>query len=84
VQEETKTGFNHDDESKFAKDLARGAPAIAKFIFGSDETRYRRKVYHLSATKQIPTFRMGNELYMRKSRFLRKVESQEAACEAAA
>jgi hypothetical protein len=79
VQEKTKTGFNHDDASNFAKDLAIGAPAIAKYIFGSDETKYRRKVYHLSATGQLPTFRMGNELCMRKSTLLREVESREAA-----
>ncbi|MGA7329507.1 MAG: DNA-binding protein [Rhodomicrobium sp.] len=84
MQEETKTGFNHGNVSNFAKDLLRGAQAIAEYTFGSAETKYRRKVYHLSATGQLPTFRMGNELCMRKSTLLRKVESREAARETAA
>ncbi len=79
MQEETKTGFNQSDESDFAKDLAVGASAIARYVFGSDDTKHRRKVYHLSAKRQLPTFRMGNEICMRKSTLLRKVEGHESA-----
>lgn len=59
-----------DDDEEFAKDLLRGAAAIAEFLFG--DRKFRRKVYHLAKTSNIPVFKMGSMLCARKS-VLRKM-----------
>ena len=65
-----------DDETEFAKDLLRGAEAIAEYLYGDREMR--RKVYHLVQTSHLPTFKLGSMICARKSRLLKWIETQEA------
>ncbi|MGD0188124.1 MAG: DNA-binding protein [Roseiarcus sp.] len=64
-----------DDETEFSKDLLRGAEAIAEFLYG--DVKFRRAVYHLAATSNVPTFKLGAMLCARKSVLLKFIESQE-------
>jgi hypothetical protein len=63
----------HDPE--FATDLLRGAEEIGYFLYGDRERR--RKVYHLVATSNLPTFKLGSMICARKSVLLRWVKNQE-------
>jgi hypothetical protein len=63
-------------------DIVHGASGIAKFLFGSDEPTYRRRVYHLSDPRRkdrLPVFRMGNQIFARKSTLLKLIEQREVA-----
>jgi len=64
----------HDD-SEFAKDLLRGAEEIAEYLYG--DRRLRRKIYHLSATSNLPIFKLGSVICMRKSVLHKWLEDQE-------
>ena len=64
-----------DDEAEFAKDILRGADAIAEFLYGDREMR--RKVYHLVASSNLPVFKLGSMICARKSVLLKFVEAQE-------
>lgn len=59
----------------FADDLLRGASEISAFLF--KEAKFRRKVYHLAANSNMPTFKLGSMLCARKSTLLNWVEQQE-------
>jgi hypothetical protein len=65
--------------ASLADDLLDGVGAIAKFMYGADTPKNRRRIYHLHATKQIPTFRMGNRVQARPSRLVRHIEELENA-----
>lgn len=55
-------------------ELLVGAKAIADFTgFGA------RTVYHLAATRTLPTFKIGDLVCARKSKILAFIEAQEAA-----
>lgn len=58
-----------------ADDLLEGAQEIHDFVFGSRGNR--RKTYYLIESKQIPTFRIGNRIYARKSTLLTWITQQE-------
>lgn len=58
-----------------ADDLLEGAQEIQNFLFGSRGNR--RKTYYLIESKQIPTFRIGNRIYARKSTLLTWITEQE-------
>ena len=63
-----------------AEDLLEGAAEIAKFVFGRDDAKSRRRVYHLSAadrSDRLPVFRMGNQIFARKSTLLRSIAERE-------
>jgi hypothetical protein len=63
----------HDPE--FAKDLLRGAEAIADFLYG--DVKLRRRVYHLIGTSNLPVFKLGAMICARKSVLLQWVKDQE-------
>jgi hypothetical protein len=65
----------NDEETEFAKDMLRGADEIAEFLYGGRS--FRRKVYHLVATSNLPVFKLGSMICARKSVLLRWVEAQE-------
>jgi hypothetical protein len=70
-----------ESERQLAEDLVKGAGGIALFLFGSDAAKFRRKIYHLSAPRRkdrLPVFRMGNQLFARKSTLLRAIADREA------
>jgi hypothetical protein len=64
-----------EEEGEFAKDMLRGAEAIATFLYGDPDTR--RKVYHLVATSNLPVFKLGSMICARKSVLLKWIEAQE-------
>jgi hypothetical protein len=59
----------------FAQDLLQGADAIAQFLWGNPALR--RRVYHLVATSNLPTFKLGSMICARKSVLLLWVQQQE-------
>jgi hypothetical protein len=67
------------DQPDTLGDLVIGAPAIARFIFSSDEPKYRRRVYFLceAAKCKLPHFRLGFQLAVRKSVLQAWIKSQE-------
>jgi hypothetical protein len=62
-----------------ASDLIVGAAAIARFIYGSDDERFQRRVYYLvtSCKHPLPHFRLGNQIAARRSTILAWIEEQE-------
>jgi len=62
-------------EQEFASDILRGAEEIATFVFGS--ASLRRRVYHLIATSNFPSFKLGSMICARKSVLIKWVEDQE-------
>jgi hypothetical protein len=62
--------------SELADDLLEGADAIATYVYG--DKKHRRKVYHLAATRGIPTFNLGALVCARKSTLLEWIKAQEA------
>ncbi len=60
---------------RLADDLLLGAGAIADFLYGSPE--YRRKVYHLTATSRLPTFKLGSVRCARPSVLRKWIAAQE-------
>ncbi len=69
-----------EKDPDLSNDLVKGADGIAKFLFGSDAAKFRRKVYHLADPKRadrLPVFRMGNQLFARKSTLLKVIEQRE-------
>ncbi len=71
----------NDTNVSLADDLLTGAASIALYVFGSDASNYRRKIYHLSDPShpnRLPVFRMGNQLCARKSTLLQDMAAREA------
>ena len=64
-----------------ADDILEGAEAIAEFLFcgtsDHERGRNRRKVYYLAENCQLPFFRLGAILCVRKSVLLDFIASQE-------
>jgi hypothetical protein len=61
-------------------DLLKGAAEIARFVFGSDDERARRKVYHLCESQRpdgLPVFKLGNQICARKSTILKAIAERE-------
>jgi hypothetical protein len=60
-------------------DLLIGAAPIARHIIGSDEYRFRHRVYSLTSDARCrpPRFRIGFQLAARKSRIDEWIEVQE-------
>lgn len=64
-----------EEETEFAKDLLRGADEIAKYLY--NDVTFRRRVYHLVASSNLPVFKLGSMICARKSVLLKWVEAQE-------
>lgn len=62
-----------------ADDLIIGAAALARFLFGSDEPRFQRRIYYLTHTAKcrLPHFRIGSQIAARRSTLLKWIEQQE-------
>ncbi len=66
--------------ASIASDLIVGAAALARFIYGSDDERYQRRVYYLTSAvckRPLPHFRLGNQIAARRSTLLAWIEEQE-------
>jgi hypothetical protein len=66
---------------RLADDMIVGASMIAFYLFGSDERRFQRRVYYLthSAKCRLPSFRLGNQIAVRKSTLARWIADQETS-----
>ncbi|MGW1425763.1 hypothetical protein ACWAT4_37175 [Bradyrhizobium manausense] len=66
---------------QLADDILEGAEAIADFLFRGtsdfERGRNRRKVYYLAENSQLPFFRLGAILCVRKSVLLDFIAAQE-------
>ena len=62
-----------------ADDLIVGAADLARFLFGSDEQRFQRRIYYLCgvAKRRLPHFRLGSQLAARRSTLVAWIEAQE-------
>ncbi|MCP3381218.1 hypothetical protein NLM31_12795 [Bradyrhizobium sp. CCGUVB4N] len=71
----------HKNHLHLADDILEGAEAIADFLFcgtsDHERGRNRRKVYYLAENCQLPFFRLGAILCVRKSVLLDFIASQE-------
>ncbi len=66
--------------TSIASDLIVGAASLARFIYGSDDERYQRRVYYLTSAackRPLPHFRLGNQIAARRSTILNWIEEQE-------
>ncbi len=65
----------NDNTPALSDDVISGAAAIAQHFFG--DATLRRRVYHLAATSNLPFFRIGSKICVRRSaldEFIRKQE----------
>jgi hypothetical protein len=60
-----------------ADDLMFGAAEIARDVFGKDNKKNRRKVYHLHHQGLLGTFKMGGEIAGRKSTIRERIAAHE-------
>lgn len=63
-----------------ASDLIVGAAALARFIYGSEDERFQRRVYYLTTAgckRPLPHFRLGSQIAARRSTILAWIEQQE-------
>lgn len=63
-------------EPEFSDDILRGAEAVSQFLFG--DPKQRRKVYHLAANSNLPTFKLGSMICARRTVLKKWVADQEA------
>jgi hypothetical protein len=66
-----------ETDLELARDLLRGAEEIAEFMFGSRDFRFRRKIYHLAATSNLPVFKLGSMICARKSILIQRISDDE-------
>ena len=66
-------------EDTLANDLLYGADAIARYMFGDDARKYRRRVYYLVSQGYLPVTRLGDEIIGRKSEIERRLSAERAA-----
>jgi excisionase family DNA binding protein len=62
------------DNDNISTDILKGASEIAKFLGLS-----RRAIYHAVDTGVLPTFRIGSNVFARRSTLLAWIASQEQA-----
>ncbi|MDP4021044.1 helix-turn-helix domain-containing protein [Methylobacterium sp. NEAU 140] len=60
-----------------AEDMIEGAGPIAKFLFGSEDTKARRKIYHIIEQHDFPSFKIGGKIYARRSSILAWLAAKE-------
>jgi hypothetical protein len=64
-------------KKKLSDDIVRGAMNIAELLFGERSKRARRAVYHLATSSQMPFFKMGSTLCIRRSKLEEYIAEQE-------
>ena len=62
-----------------ADDLLQGAGEIARFFYGDDSPKNRRRIYHLIQQRSdcLPIFRLGSQIYARKSKIMKSIATSE-------
>jgi hypothetical protein len=63
-----------NSNTPFAEDLLRGAAAIAAWLYG--DSKFRRRIYHLTATSNFPHFKIGSQIHAKKSDLLAHFDKQ--------
>lgn len=66
-----------NDEVETQADLLGGGDEITRFLFGAVDGRLRRRMYHLTEFHELPTFKVGQTLYARKTKLLEWIEANE-------
>lgn len=74
-----QTGANGEALPPLSEDMLHGAKAIARFMYGDDEPKNQRRIYHASDKLGLPTFTIGTTICARKSTLLKWIAAQEAA-----
>jgi hypothetical protein len=66
-------------------DLMFGAAAIARDVFGKDDKKNRRRIYHLHELGLLGTFKLKGQIAGRRSTIRQKIaeHEREAAAQAA-
>jgi hypothetical protein len=67
---------NELEDEDLATNLAIGADKISTLLYGSQQ--FRRRVYHLAETGNLPHFTLGGKLHVRKSTLLAFIWAQES------
>jgi hypothetical protein len=62
------------NEPAFSDDLLRGAAEIARWVYG--DSKFRRRIYHLTATSNFPHFKIGSQIHAKKSVLLAHFNEQ--------
>lgn len=78
----SEASSHEPNDDALASDLLEGAGSIAKFVFGDDRAKARRRIYHLSDPKRrdrLPVFRMGQIICGRKSTIRKWIATLETA-----
>lgn len=60
-----------------ADDMIEGAGPIAKFLFGAQDAKARRKIYHIIEHHGFPSFKIGGKIYARRTAILAWVAAKE-------
>ena len=71
-----------EPQDDLSDDLLEGATKIAKFVFGDESNKARRRIYHLADLKRndrLPVFRMGQQIFARKSTLRRWISQRESS-----
>jgi len=63
--------------SEIGDDLVWGGKALAREILKSESKAAVRKIYHMHARRQLPTFRLGNEIVCRRSTLMQHIVAAE-------
>ena len=63
------------EPGQLSGDVLAGAAEIAEFLFGDE--KHRRKVYNLVEKDRLPIFRLGTNIYARRSVLLDWITRQE-------
>lgn len=69
--------MTHSEFSSPAEDMIEGAGPIAKFLFGTEDAKSRRKIYHIIERHDFPSFKIGGKLYARRSSILAWLTAKE-------
>jgi hypothetical protein len=64
----------NNSEPAFCDDLLRGAAEIAAWLYG--DSKFRRRIYHLTATSNFPHFKIGSQIHAKKSALLAHFDEQ--------
>ncbi|TXN75098.1 helix-turn-helix domain-containing protein [Methylobacterium sp. WL18] len=66
-----------DAPAALAGDMIEGAGPIAKFLFGAQDAKARRKIYHIIEHHDFPSFKIGGKIFARRTAILAWVAEKE-------
>lgn len=66
---------NDEPEAALASDLLTGVASIAKYVYGDDDSKTKKKVYYQARRGQLPVFYTGRIINSRKSQLSRRMSA---------